>query len=530
MKKFTALFNALDATTRTNEKVAAMVSYFNTADERAAAWAVYFLSGERIKRLIPVRKLAQWGMIEADVPEWLFEESYQAVGDLAETIALLLPAAQHEADRPLHEWIEQVLLPLQTMSDVAQRNAVVAAWRELGHSERFVWNKLLTGGFRVGVSRSLVVRALARASGVEEAVIAHRLSGVWQPSAASYRQLLARESADADQSRPYPFFLAYALESSPSELGPVADWQIEWKWDGIRAQLIRRGGQTYLWSRGEELISERFPELIDAAARLPDGLVLDGEVLPWKSAAPLPFAELQKRIGRKTLSPKILADVPVLLMVYDILEHNGDDVRALPLSERRALLEQVLSNAWTGGRLVLSPLLDAQSWTEVRRAHSGARAHGAEGLMLKQRAAAYGVGRRKGPWWKWKVQPYSVDAVMIYAQAGHGRRASLYTDYTFAVWDSGELVPFAKAYSGLTDEEIRRLDNWIRRSTIEKFGPVRSVRPEQVFEIAFEGIQRSARHRSGVAVRFPRIARWREDKKAEDADTIAVLRSLIGAA
>jgi DNA ligase-1 len=446
---------------------------------------------------------------------------------LAETITLLLPASTRSSQRPLHEWIESVLLPLQEQSEIAQRNAVLQAWRELDGSERFVWNKLLTGSFRVGVSHNLVGRALAQASGVDEASIAHRLSGAWQPDAESYRHLVSAEIADADESRPYPFFLAYALEHDPAELGPVQEWQVEWKWDGIRAQLIRRKQHTYIWSRGGELISDRFPELLEAASRLPDGTVLDGEILPWKDDAVLPFAQLQKRIGRKTLGPKILSDVPVVLLTYDILEYEGRDIRSQPLHQRRALLEQLLTSFWTGGRMPISPTLDVQDWGMVQLAQAEARARGAEGLMLKRRDAPYGVGRRKGPWWKWKVQPYRVDAVMIYAQAGHGRRASLYTDYTFAVWDGEELVPFAKAYSGLTDEEIRKLDNWIRRSTIEKYGPVRSVRAEQVFEIAFEGIQASPRHRSGVAVRFPRILRWRTDKKPEDADTLDTLRALL---
>jgi DNA ligase-1 len=527
MKQFAALFAQLDETTRTNEKVAAMARYFSTADARDAAWCVYFLSGERVKRLINARKLAQWAMDESNVPEWLFEESYQAVGDLAETITLLLPASDAASDRPLHEWIEEHMLPLQQRSDMAQRNAVVQAWRELNGHERFVWNKLLTGGFRVGVSRSLVVRALAQASGVDEATIAHRLSGAWEPSAESFQQLVSTEVADADDSRPYPFFLAHPLENEVDSLGDVGDWQIEWKWDGIRAQLIRRKQRTYLWSRGEELISDRFPELIDAAARLPDGTVLDGEILPWKNGVPQTFAQLQKRIGRKSLGPKILADVPVILLVYDLLEYEGRDIRGLPQHERRALLEKLIGSVWSGGRFLLSPIVPAADWNDVQNAQRESREKSAEGLMLKRRDAEYGVGRKKGPWWKWKVQPYSVDAVMIYAQAGHGRRASLYTDYTFAVWNGQELVPFAKAYSGLTDEEIRRLDNWIRRNTIEKFGPVRSVKPEHVFEIAVEGIQQSSRHRSGVAVRFPRILKWRDDKKPEDADTLETLQQLI---
>ena len=527
MKRFAALFAELDETTRTNEKVDAMVRYFSSADAADAAWAVHFLAGGRPKRLIPARKLAAWAMAEADVPDWLFEESYDAVGDLAETISLLLPDAPAGSDRPLHEWIERRLLSLAGVSEDVQRDGVVAAWRELGGNERFVWNKLITGGFRVGVSSLLVVRALARTTGIDEGTIAHRLTGNWEPRPESFLALSATDVADADISRPYPFFLAHALDADPETLGAAADWQVEWKWDGIRAQLVRRRGQTFLWTRGEELVTDRYPEIAESARLLPDGTVLDGELLPWRDDRPLPFAQLQRRIGRKTLGPKMLADVPVVLMCYDLLEIGGTDIRAEPMTERRRRLDELLATPALRHRFTVSPLVTNDDWDAVRRAHGESRELAAEGLMLKRRDAAYGVGRRRGPWWKWKVQPYTADAVMVYAQAGHGRRASLHTDYTFAVWDEGKLVPFAKAYSGLTDEEIAKLDAWIRRNTTEKFGPVRSVKPEQVFELAFEGIQPSPRHKSGIAVRFPRILRWRADKKPEDADTIATLRSLM---
>lgn len=528
MKRFARLFAALDGTTRTNEKLDAMAAYFSSAPPADAAWAVHFLSGGRPKRLVQPRRLSEWAMEEADVPAWLFEECYTAVGDLAETIALLLPAARADSDEPLHDWVERRLLPLAGQSEEVQRREIVRAWRELDGTERFVWNKLITGGFRVGVSRRLVVRALARSSGVEEAALSHRLMGGWSPTAEAFEALVSIETDGGEAWRPYPFFLAYALEDEPAALGAVGEWQAEWKWDGIRAQLVRRTGRTFVWSRGEELMTERFPELDEAGALLPDGTVLDGEVMPWDDG-PLPFAQLQRRIGRKRLTPKILAEVPVVLIVYDLLEIDGEDVRERPLEWRRSRLESLVDALPAGARtrLLPSPLVDAGDWDALADAREAARERGAEGLMLKRLDAPYGVGRRRGPWWKWKVEPYTVDAVLIYAQAGHGRRASLHTDYTFAVWSDGELVPFAKAYSGLTDAEIRRLDNWIRRNTLERFGPVRSVRPEHVFELAFEGIQSSSRHKSGVAVRFPRILRWRRDKPTEEADSLDTLKSLM---
>jgi len=301
---------------------------------------------------------------------------------------------------------------------------------------------------------------------------------------------------------------------------------VEWKWDGIRAQLIRRTGRTFLWSGGDELLSGRFPEVEEAAALLPEGTVIDGELLPWTGGAPLPFAQMQRRIGRKALGRKILSEVPVVLVAYDLLEERGDDLRALPFAERRARLAVLLAATPSAGRLMLSPAVAVQSWPDVERARARARESGAEGLMLKRRNSAYGAGRRRGDWWKWKVEPHSVDAVLIYAQPGSGRRAGLYTDYTFGIWDGDRLVPFAKAYTGLTDDEIRQVDAFIRRHTIEKFGPVRTVKPELVFELAFEGIQRSSRHKSGIAVRFPRMARWRTDKRPEEADTLATVQAL----
>jgi DNA ligase-1 len=528
MKAFARLYAALDETTATNEKVAALVDYFRSAPAEDAAWAVHFLTGRRPKRLVSAPDLRAWAAAEAGVPEWLFEESYQAVGDLAETITLLLrdPSASGE-ELPLAWWVEERLLPLRGQDPEVQREEMVRAWRELGRRERFVWNKLITGAFRVGASARLVERALAQASGVDEGAISHRLMGGWEPTPEFFRRLVSVDVSDTDVSRPYPFYLAHPLEAPLETLGDPVEWLAEWKWDGIRAQLVRRTGRTFLWSRGEELLNGRFPEVEESAALLPEGTVLDGELLPWVGEAPLPFAQLQRRIGRKSLSRKILAEVPVVLVAYDLLEEAGEDLRALPHAERRGRLLALLARSPSAGRLVLSPSLELPHWAAAADARRRAREVGAEGLMLKRRVSGYGVGRRRGDWWKWKVEPYSVDAVLMYAQPGSGRRAGLFTDYTFGVWEDDRLVAFAKAYSGLTDQEIRRVDAFVRRNTLEKHGPVRVVRPELVFELAFEGIRRSTRHKSGVAVRFPRMIRWRTDKPASEADTLATVRGLL---
>jgi DNA ligase 1 len=530
MKRFAVLYEALDRTTSTNEKVAALAGYFSSAPPVDAAWAVWFLTGRRLKRFLPGRLLAGWAMAEAGIPDWLFEESYGSVGDLAETISLVLDGrgpAEPAPEIPLSRWMEERLLPLRGRPPEEQRPEVTGWWRGLPRWETFVLNKLLTGELRVGVSQTLVERALAQVAGVPQPVVAHRLMGTWEPTAPFYESLFSPGAEDEeDTSRPYPFYLASPLEAPVETLGEAGEWLAEWKWDGIRSQLIRRGGAVHLWSRGEELITERFPELTRGALPLlPDGTVLDGEILAWRDGRPLPFSVLQRRIGRKKLTEKVLAEAPAVFMGYDVLEIAGCDARELPLAERRQSLERLLDR----GRpfLLVSPRVEAATWEDLARAREEARERNVEGLMLKRLSSPYRTGRKRGDWWKWKTEPFTVDAVLVYAQAGHGRRANLLTDYTFAVWSGDELVPIAKAYSGLSDEEIVTLDGWLRRHTVQKFGPVRSVEPLQVFELAFEGIALSPRHKSGIAVRFPRIARWRTDKIPEQADTLEGIRRLL---
>jgi DNA ligase-1 len=529
LKAFARLYAELDATTSTRTKVEALERYFRAADPRDAAWAVYFLAGNKPRQIVPVRLLARLAVEEAGLPEWLFEESYQAVGDLAETIAHVLPPGGADDDASLAVWIEERLLPLRGAEQAEVRAQLPAWWRGLDANARLVLNKLITGAFRVGVSKLLVQRALAAVAGVEQKVIAERMAGDWQPTPERYLALASGDAAASQRGQPYPFFLAHPLEEPPATLGDPADWIAEWKWDGIRGQLVRREGETFVWSRGEELVTERFPEIARAGAKLPDGTVLDGEVLAWRDDAPLAFARLQTRIGRKRLTPKALADAPAAFLAYDLLEVEATDIRDRPLDLRRSALAAVVQYA-ADPALRISPAVSAASWDTLAGLRAQSRTRGVEGLMLKRRDSPYGIGRTRGDWWKWKVDPYSVDAVLVYAQHGHGRRASLYTDYTFAVWEGDALVPFAKAYSGLSDAEIREVDGFIRRNTMEKFGPVRSVKPELVFEIGFEGIQRSPRHKSGIAVRFPRMLRLRREKRAEEADRLDALRALAGAA
>ena len=560
MKRFAALYTALDGTTSTKEKLEALITYFSAAEPEDAAWASYFLSGGKPRQSVPTRLLIEFARERAGLPEWLFDESYQAVGDLAETIAHILPPAQRTSELGLAQWIEGRVLTLRGLDPAELRTRLLGYWDELDWSERFLLTKLIGGGFRVGVARQLVVRALAEVAGVDHKRIAQRMVG-WTdsrqaPGAARYLRLIAPDTTDdenaatpheSDLGLPYPFFLAHPLQSDPATLGAPSDWLIEWKWDGIRAQLVKRGGRVWLWSRGEDLITDRFPELAALGAALPDGTVIDGEILAWEPGgdAPLPFSRLQPRITRKTLSKKVLADSPATFLAYDLLEAEGRDLRITPLFERRAQLDAlaaalgaVLADTLAVDLLRVSPMLSAAdlNWDAIAVLRDESRSRGVEGLMLKGRESLYGVGRTKasGTWWKWKIDPYAVDAVLLYAQRGHGRRASLYTDFTFAVWDEVDsvrtLVPFAKAYSGLTDEEMREVDAIVRKTTVEKFGPVRSVTPTLVFEIGFEGIQASPRHKSGIAVRFPRMLRWRTDKHIDDADTLDMLKGFLDGA
>ncbi|MCF5042389.1 ATP-dependent DNA ligase [Pseudomonas sp. PA-7-1E] len=543
MKAFAELYANLDATTSSNAKLAALQAYFLQAPPADAAWAVYFLSGGRPRQLAPTRLLRDMATEAAGIEPWLFEESYQSVGDLAETISLLLPESTYTSEDGLAVWLEEKLLPLRGLPPLDLADRLPALWAQLDQPSLMVCIKLITGSFRVGVSKLLVTRALAAMADLDSKRVAQRLVGYTdlsnRPTAEGYLKLIAAESSDEHAQRggqPYPFFLAHGLaqpvEQFDTLLGSPADWQVEWKFDGIRAQLVKREGRLWVWSRGEELLTERFPELHSLVSGLPDGTVIDGEIVVWKDSVQ-PFALLQQRIGRKTLSKKVLEDAPVAVLAYDLLEYQGDDWRNHTQAERRTQLEQVIA-ACNQPVLLPSPLLEGKTWAALAEQREASRSLGVEGMMLKDRNGLYGVGRTKdmGLWWKWKVDPFSVDAVLIYAQRGHGRRASLYSDYTFAVWDGPPgsertLVPFAKAYSGLTDEEMRKVDAIVRKTTVEKFGPVSSVTPSMVFELGFEGIALSKRHKSGIAVRFPRMLRWRQDKAVDEADNLATLQDLL---
>ena len=534
MKQFAILIQVLGTSTKTTAKLHAIQNYFAAANDEDKIWVIALFTGKRPKRSVNSALLRMWSMEIANIEPWLFEESYHTVGDLAETIALLLPKKNEgivREERSL-SWYMKILMQLGKETDEAKKEFVTSSWAMMNVNEIFVFNKLMTGGFRIGVSQKMMVNAIAKTTGISPSVIAHRIMGNWQPATISFDELLSTEHSAADNSKPYPFYLAYAVENDISGLGLPDEWQAEWKWDGIRGQIIKRNNELFVWSRGEELMTEKFPEYKILEDLLPNGIAIDGEIISLgeipdgQHFAPLPFAALQTRIGRKNITKKQLTEAPAGLIAYDLLELDGADLRELTLTERRKKLQEIIDGI-NQPFVHISPIINFTDWEELKNIRTQARDKGSEGLMLKRKTSTYQVGRKRGDWWKWKIDPLTIDAVMIYAQKGHGRRSNLYTDYTFAVKDGDKLVSFAKAYSGLTDKEFAQVDAFVKRNSIEKFGPVRTVKPELVFELAFEGIAASNRHKSGVALRFPRISRWRKDKKPDEINTIEDLKEIL---
>ena len=525
MKNFAKLYKRLDETVKINEKISALVEYFESSDSEDSVWAVSFLICRKPKQIIPASKLKEWVLELSNIPDWLFNESYQSVMDVIETLTLLLPKATGSADKSFHYWVEK-FLSLKNKEERILKDEMISALNEMNNQERIVWNKLITGRFSVGVSTKMVVKALSIYSGVDEYIIAHRLMGKWKPSKDFFNTVISHGSKDAFICKPYPFCLAFELDNDVENLGNINEWYVEWKWNGIRAQIIKRGGRFFIWSRSEEMMNEKFPEFEELGFLLPDGTVIDGEIISLQNGKPKPFTELQKRIGKKNVTKKNIEDIPAVLIANDLIEFNGQDIRKESLLKRNGILNNLV-NKILNKRLLMSSKIEANSWEELKEKREESRSRCVDGLMLKKIESPYYEGGKRGDWWKWKIDPLTIDAVLIYAQRANGVRENLYTDFTFGVWDRNELVPFAKVYSGLTGQEIYKIDSFIRNNTIEKFGPVRIVKPELVFEIAFDGVQKSLRHKSGVAVSFPRINRWRNDKAIKDADSLQTIKALI---
>jgi len=532
MKNFAELIKTLDSSNKTSVKVDALTNYFRNASDEDKVWTIAILSHRRPPRPVNTILLRLWANELADIPLWLFEESYHIVGDLAETIALVIPTTKEHSDRSLTEFLQEIIA-LKKKTDFEKKEYLQTNWLALNYYERFIFTKLITGSLRIGVSQKLMTRALSKAENIDEDALAYKLMGDWNPNTITFQELILDEKSSDYLSKPYPFYLAYPIEGEPSNLGNAEDWSAEHKWDGIRSQTIIRDNDIYVWSRGEELVTDKYPEFGSFVGVIPDGTVIDGEILPFIDNEIGTFNDLQTRIGRKTVSPALLKKSPVIIKAYDLLEWKGQDIRNLPFEERRILLEKLYDDIKHSNiPLQLSERVKFSTWEELTEERLRSREMRSEGLMIKRKDSPYLVGRKKGDWWKWKIEPLVIDAVLTYAMRGHGRRSNLFTDYTFALWQDNdknerELVTFAKAYSGLTDAEFRMVDDWIKKNTLERFGPVRSVTPQLVFEIGFEGISLSKRHKSGIATRFPRILRWRHDKKIDEANSIEDLKSMI---
>jgi len=524
---FAQLVSELSSSTKTNDKLQSLVDYFATAPDADKVWVIAIFSGRRPRRAVNSRLMREWCAEITNYPSWLFDECYHSVGDLAETLALLLPETkeQDQINKSLSYYLE-TFISIEKQDEAIRKKFIVDSWNQMNRDERFVFNKLITGSFRIGVSQKTIVNALAKTIDLSSSVIAHRISGNWDPSTTSFNDLLSESASITDFSKPYPFYLAYALEEEPQNLGDPTAWQAEWKWDGIRGQIIKRNNELFVWSRGEELMTDKFPEYFILKDLLPDGIVIDGEIIPAIDGKPLPFSVLQTRIGRKNIGRKQLQEAPIAFFAYDLLEFHQQDFREKSLTERRNQLEEIVQPL-KNNAIQISQIINFNTWDELKEIRKGAREMNSEGVMLKRKNSDYKVGRKRGDWWKWKIDPLTIDCVMVYAQKGSGRRSNLYTDYTFAVKDGDNLVTFTKAYSGLTDKEFAQIDNFVKRNSIEKFGPVRTVKPELVFEIAFEGIAASNRHKSGVALRFPRMSRWRKDKSVDEINTLDDLKQML---
>ncbi|MDH6253779.1 DNA ligase-1 [Chryseobacterium sp. H1D6B] len=525
MKNFAALINALESTNKTNAKIDAIINYLERAPEEDKVWFIALFTGKRPKRNVNTNYMKEWALEITKIPFWLFQESYSSVGDLGETLSLILPPPSEMIDRTLSQWMKDIL-NLKDKTEAEKKEFVLRSWDGLDYTERLIFNKLLGGSFRIGVSGKTLINALTKYSGQETSALMHSMMGKWNPDEISFQELISAEKINPDNSRPYPFCLAYPLEKELPELGTPDEWLIEYKWDGIRGQIIRRNDEVFIWSRGEELVTEQFPEITAAIQAMKGNFVLDGEILAVKDGKVLNFNELQKRLNRKNITKKMLADIPIEVFAYDLIELEGNDLREKPISGRRAMLEELLLNQ-EPENIKLSESIDFENWEDLNQIRENSREINSEGLMLKQKNSVYHAGRKKGDWWKWKINPLTIDAVLIYAQKGSGRRSAYYTDYTFAVKNGDALVTIAKAYSGLTDKEIMEVSRFVNKNAIEKFGPVRTVKAELVFEIAFEGIGFSSRHKSGVALRFPRIVRWRKDKTVNEIDELEEIKKLI---
>ena len=537
MRNFATLFKELDETAQADLKIEALINYFKKVPPEDLAWTVSLLLGRKIKQVISVKRLRKWSVELTQIPDWLLAECLNNVGDLAETISLILPFEGNSENIPLHVWIEQCIFPLKDQQEEIQKEKIVSFWHQLNSVERFLFNKLVTGSFHVDIPPKLIIKALSSFCSLNEKYISQRLIGNWVPTAGFFNFLCTSNVSDTMANIPYPFNPVVQLDLKVEDLGNINQWLFEWKWNGIRSQIIKRENKVFIWSHDEDLLNDSFPELYELGSILPDGTVIEGIIIPIRDNILLPSAELKKRIAKRYPVKKILSDIPVSFVAFDLLEFDKEDIRNKSLNQRRNLLKEILNDI-TDKRIILSGVVECNSWKDLKIARSEAGKKSVDGLMLKRLYSPYSIGSETivsamqsgiltTNWYKWKNDPLTINAILLYARLEQGSTSPLFKEYTFALWHDGKLIPFAKTSSGLTDEEIIQVDSFIRKNTLGKFGPVRTVKPELVFKLEFDGIQKSSRNKSGIVVLSPHITRWHHYKKIEEAGSLNSLTILL---
>lgn len=525
MKRFAELCAILESTANAREKMAALTVYFQDAPPPDAIWAIRLLLGWKPSRIATSQTLRRWARECVQFPDWLFEESCAAVGNLLETLALLIPLPDTPGDVPLHVRMQRDLLPLRDLTENEQRAAVSAAWTQMDAQQRFVWNTLLTGGFRPHVSEKTLIRALSAWRGLPTTVLACRLKQEWEPTVAGYRALFSHDIAALDSSQLYPFQRWYEEPPARGASGAIGDWRIDWHRNGMRAQLIKRGSSVFLWSDDHVIVNDTFPEICEAMAAMTDGTVLDGVITAWSADGPLHRAELERRMKRKRLTKKFKHEVPVRYWVYDLLEIQGEDVRTQPFRQRIHQAAGIIPTE-VGSVIHLAEPLEAASWHRLHALRNDARRHGADGVLLRRWTASACPSTRKADQWRvWKADPLTAPVVLVYVQALNAASGQRSVEGTFAAWDGGDLVPVAKTSAGFSDEDVNAIEEFAKQHTVERFGPVRSLKAELVFTLAFDSVSLSTRRKSGLVLHHPRVAGRLLDASIHDAERIAILRN-----
>lgn len=524
MKAFAELIFNLRKWDTENNQIRYIKEYFSISDDRDCIWAIYILLGKKIKNEFRSKQqLKKWACEYAEIPDWLFDESYSFTGDLTETISLILPGKEADSGRTLTEWMHYMESFCKS-DDQGNKKKVVDAWKELDHTETYVFNKLIPGNFKSGVDEKVIIKALSKFLNIESNVISNRIKSNWHPDLISFYELFSKFNPDDIISKPYPFIPEEVFESEPGVLGSAADWLAEQKFKGIRCQLIFRKGKIFLWTDNGELINDKFPEFEFIKKYLPDDSVFTGSIICINNGMKSQHNYLQARLRRKNISSKSLKESPVIFMMNDLLEYEGTDMRNKFLIERKELIKCNKFMISKNNLIKYSENIKFENWEELRTIRRKSSDTISGGIILKKKNSLF-LSDINEKYLICKPEPLSADAVLMYALKGE--RTDLFSEFTLGVWDKGKLVSIAKINSGLSEEEIREVSEFVNNNTLEKFGPVRTVRPELVFNISFESISFSVRHKSGVVLQSPEISKWIRGKNIFDASSLENLKKFI---